>query len=231
LRDARAAVIESRMTNDLFRTGSAPQLSVGFIDGRVPYLTLDGVFADARAVRRAALELNYSVGTAHYPGRVARFPAGDLSLTRFMEKLSALVMAEYLPRLPALPDGRRLSSLRGVDTDFAITDTHPDQLSAAQRQPHTDAVPVFGLVYLNEEPRGGTLFFKPRGEPFANALGTSYPLRSDERFELCGHIEGLFNRLAIYPGFIAHSGEIEGDWIGSDARFSSPRLTQRIMFF
>jgi hypothetical protein len=219
------------MTNDLFETGSSPQLSIGLIDGKVPYLTLDGVFADPHAVREAALALPFSRGTAHYPGRVARFPANDPSLTSFIRKVAGLVTREYLPRLPELPDGRRLSSLLGADTDFAITDTHPEELSSAQREPHMDAVPVFGLVYLNEEPRGGTLFFKPRGEPRTTAHDSAYPSPRDERFELCGHIEGLFNRLAIYPGFISHSGEIEGDWIRNDDRFSSPRLTQRILFF
>jgi len=219
------------MSKDLFATGSAPQVSVGLIDGKVPYLTIDGLFADPRAVRNAALALPYGPATANYPGRLARFPVEDPSLTRFIRKVSGLVTREYLPRLPTLPDGRRLSSLRAADTDFAITDTHPDELSMAQRDPHTDAVPVFGLVYLNEEPRGGTLFFKPRSEPHADAPASAYPSRTDQRFEVCGHIEGLFNRLAIYPGFIFHSGEIEGEWIGSDTRFSAPRLTQRIMFF
>lgn len=219
------------MTKDLFASGSAPQVSFGLIDGQVPYLTVDGVFANPRAVREAALALPYSIGTAHYPGRVARFPAHDASLTSFIQKVVTLVMREYLPRLPRLPDGRQLSSLRGADTDFAITDTHPDQLSAAQRQPHTDAIPVFGLVYLNEEPRGGTLFFKRRPMLQSDADASPYPSRFDERYEVCGHIEGLFNRLAIYPGFIPHSGEIEGEWIGGQARFTSPRLTQRIMFY
>jgi hypothetical protein len=231
LHQADCAANENAMAKDLFATGSAPQVSVGLIDGQVPYLTVDGIFADPHAVREAALELDYSAGIAHYPGRIARFPAADPSLTAFIQKAAALVAREYVPRLPPLPDGRRLSSLRGVDTDFAITDTHPDQLSAAQREPHTDAVPVFGLVYLNEKPRGGTLFFKPRSEPRAEGGGSAYPSASDERFAVCGHIEGLFNRLAIYPGFISHSGEIEGEWIGGDARFNSPRLTQRIMFF
>lgn len=219
------------MTKDLFATGSRPQVSIGLIDHRVPYLTVDGVFTNPHAVREAALALHYSRGTAHYPGRVARFPADDPSLAGFIHKVAGLVTREYLPRLPTLPDGRQLSSLRGADTDFAITDTHPDQLSPAQRHPHTDAVPVFGLVYLNAEPRGGTLFFKPRAEPRPGAHSSAYPSRGDDRFEVCGHIEGLFNRLAIYPGFIFHSGEIEGEWIGSDARLRTPRLTQRIMFY
>jgi hypothetical protein len=231
LHQAACAANEKPMGKDLFATGSAPQVSVGLIDGKVPYLTVDAVFADPHAVRKAALGLDYSAGTAHYPGRIARFPPGDPSLSAFIQKVAGLVSREYVPRLPPLPDGRRLSSLRGADTDFAITDTHPDQLSPAQRQPHTDAVPVFGLVYLNEEPRGGTLFFKPRRERRSSGGGSAYPSASDERFEVCGHIEGLFNRLAIYPGFIFHSGEIDNEWMRSDARLDSPRLTQRIMFF
>jgi hypothetical protein len=218
------------MSGDLFKTGPAAQLSVGLIDERVPYLTIDAVFADPSAVRAAALALPYSRGTAHYPGRVARFPAEDASLTEFLRKLVGIVGREYLPRLAQAGAGRPLSQIRGVDTDFAITDTHPSELSANQRAPHVDPVPVFGLVYLNEEPRGGTLFFRPRAGVAGAASRSGYP-RADEQLEVCGHIEGRFNRLAIYPGFILHSGEIEGEWIESDVRFTTPRVTQRIMFF
>ena len=219
------------MDNDLFATGSAPQVSMDFIDGQVPFLTVDGIFADPSAVRAAALALPYSPAPAHYPGRLARFSAGDASLMAFLQKVAALVTGQYLPRLPTLPGGARLSKLRGADSDFAITDIHPSELRAEQREPHLDAVPVFGLVYLNEEPRGGTLFFKPRESSAARETYEGYPSRVDDRYEVCGHIEGLYNRLAIYPGFVLHSGEIEGEWIGSDTRFRSPRLTQRIMFF
>lgn len=219
------------MEKDLFATGTAAQLSIGYIDGEVPFLTVDGILADPAAVRAAALALPYSPASAHYPGRLARFPAGDPSLTAFLRKVADLVTREYLPRLPAPPGRARLSALRGADSDFAITDTHPSELGAAQREPHIDAVPVFGLLYLNEEPRGGTLFFKPRTGPTQSAAEGGYPSRLHERFEVCGHIEGLYNRLAIYPGFVLHSGEIEGEWIGTEMRFRSPRLTQRIMFF
>lgn len=218
------------MTADLFATGAAPRLSMGLIDEQIPYLAIDGVFADPIAVRSAALALPYSTGAAHYPGRVARFPSGDPSLTEFLRKVVALVTREYLPLLPPLPGGRRLSQVRGADTDFAITDTHPAELSPKQREPHIDAIPIFGLVYLNEEPRGGTLFFKPRGGGSILPEAAGYP-RPNARLEACGHIEGRFNRLTIYPGFILHSGEIEGEWIEGEDRLSAPRLTQRIMFF
>jgi len=218
------------MSEDLFATVAEAKLSGGHIDGRIPYLAIDGIFADPSAVRAAALELPYSLGTAHYPGRVARFPAGDLSLTRFLRQIVGIVTREYLPRLPPARNGKSLSRVRGLDTDFAITDKHPSELSPNQRAPHIDAVPVFGLVYLNDPPRGGTLFFRPHGHAAGADVRSGYP-RSDEQLEVCGHIEGRFNRLAIYHGFVLHSGEIEGDWIENDDRFGYPRLTQRIMFF
>ena len=218
------------MSDDLFATATDARLSGGHIDGRIPYLAIDGIFADPSAVRAAALALPYSSGTAHYPGRIARCPPGDSSMTRFLRQIVGIVTSEYLPHLPSARTGKSLSRVRGVDTDFAITDKHPSELSPNQRAPHIDAVPVFGLVYLNDPPRGGTIFCRPGGHAAGADFRSGYP-RSDERLEVCGHIEGRFNRLAIYPGFVLHSGEIEGDWIESDDRFTSPRLTQRIMFF
>ena len=219
------------MTKDLFAIGAAAQLSDGLIDGQVPYLTIDNIFAQPSDVRAAALALPYSTGTAHYPGRIARFPPGNPSLTEFLKKLVELVTREYLPRLSSAAGGECLTRVRGVDTDFAIIDRHPSELSPIQRAPHTDAVPVFGLIYLNEKPRGGTLFFKPRGQGGVDGANRAGYPRSDKQLEVCGHIDGRFNRLAIYPGFIHHSGEIDGGWIESDERYSSPRLTQRISFF
>src|SRR5688572_25459707 len=158
------------MSEDLFAIATDARLSGGHIDGRIPYLTIDGIFADPSAVRAAALALPYSSGTAHYPGRVARCPPGDASLTRFLRQIVEIVAREYLPHLPPARNGVPLTRVRGVDTDFAITDRHPSELSPHQSAPHIDAVPVFGLVYLNDPPRGGTLFFKPHG----HAAGTDF---------------------------------------------------------
>ncbi len=218
------------MSEDLFATAAKAQVSHGLIDRRILFLTIDGIFADPSAVRSAALAFPYSTGTAHYPGRVARFPDGDSSPTQFLRKVVEIVTMEYLPHLALGRNGQALSRVRGVDTDFAITDKHPSELSPNQRAPHIDAVPVFGLVYLNDPPRGGTLFFRPHGHAAGADFRSGYP-RSDEQLEVCGHIEGRFNRLVIYPGFVLHSGEIEGGWIENDDRFTRARLTQRIMFF
>jgi len=215
---------------DLFATSDSAEANFDVMDGAIPVLLVDNIFRDPAAVRDAALNLPFSPGTAHYPGRVARFPPGDPSLTGFLKKVVSLVQAKYLPHMPILPNGHRLSGFRGLDTDFAITDFHPDQLSSNQRKPHVDAVPVFGLVYLNDPPRGGTMFYRQRKEGELTP-GDGYPTAEGNEVELCYRVEGLFNRLAIYPGFVLHSGEIEGDWIKNEDRFRNPRLTQRIQFF
>jgi len=89
---------------------------------------------------------------------------------------------------------------------------------------------IFGLVYFNHEPRGGTLFFRNVADTPGSAPSPGYLTDSRDGFELAGRIEPAFNRLAIYPGFVPHSGEIAGDWIRSDERFTNPRLTQRLLF-
>ena len=88
------------MSDDLFATSDNPSVTAGPVDGRIPYFAIDGIFRDPLAVREAALALPYSEGTAHYPGRVARFPPGDPSLTGFLRKVVTLVARDYLPRLP-----------------------------------------------------------------------------------------------------------------------------------
>src|SRR5512133_2603459 len=98
------------MSEDLFATGPAAELSMGRIDRDIPYLTIDNIFANPARVREAALALAYAPGTAHYPGRVARFPAGDASLTAFLQKVVGLVASEYVPLLPPMPAGQRLTA-------------------------------------------------------------------------------------------------------------------------
>ena len=216
---------------ELFASSDSAEANFDVIDGAIPVLLVDNIFRDPAAVREAALKLPFSPGTAHYPGRVARFPPGDPSLTGFLKNVLSLVQAKYLPHMPVLPNGARLTSFRGLDTDFAITDFHPDELTSKQRKPHVDAVPIFGLVYLNDPPRGGTMFYRQKNPREELRPSQGYPTAESDQIELSYHIEGLFNRLAIYPGFIPHSGEIEGDWITGEDRFRNPRLTQRIQFF
>lgn len=213
---------------DLFATNDRAQLRGEYLDGGIPILLVDNIYRDPHRVREAALSLPYSAADTHYPGVVASYPADDPSLALFLRKIFSFVTNTYLPRLPRFPDGRQLPEVRTIGSDFAIVNTEPSDLKPFQSRPHLDPFPIFGLVYLNEEDRGGTLFFKRKGEAELPRQ-PAYQTASDDAFEVCGRIAGEFNRLAIYPGFVFHSGEI-GDWINTDGKSNYPRLTQRIMF-
>lgn len=217
-------------SDDLFATSASPQALMDYLGGQIPVLLVDNIFADPRRIRETALGLPYEAAGAHYPGRKARMREGNESLGNFIRKVARLVTQQYLPQLPPFPDGRRPTHIQRVESDFAITDARPSELTREQTRPHIDHVPLFGLVYLNEQDRGGTLFFRPRSKA-APTPRSGYQTDSDEFAEVVGKIEGRFNRLAIYPGFVLHSGEVKGDWIEGDERLSAPRLTQRIMFF
>ena len=216
---------------DLFETPAGLDIQLVAVGGEIPVIQVDEFFNRPDEIRQAALSLPYEAPPYPYPGKLASVPEPNRSLNELKRKLLQLVNEVFLPRVPPISqDGRRVSAFRQVHIDFAIVDVHPDDLSQEQRLPHTDPVPVFGLVYLNREERGGTLFFKQKASSEETAGGHGYVTASNEAFELLGRIEPAYNRLVIYPGFIPHSGEIAGDWITGPARFDSPRLTQRLVF-
>ena len=218
-------------TAPFFALDAGARPSLQRVGGRLPVLIVDGFFKDPAAVRAAALRLPYHPPDYPYPGKLAELPGDERSRALFLGKVLDLVNREYLPRIPQITaNGNPIRQFGRVHTDFAITDVHPDELAETQRKPHTDPVPIFGLVYLNPEDRGGTLFFDPPAAPF-NAGRRGYCSSDDAEFPFIGKIEGTFNRLAIYPGFVLHTGEIAGGWIASDQRFAAPRLTQRFVFF
>jgi hypothetical protein len=216
--------------NDHFQLRPGLSLRFDMIAEGLPVMFVDGVYQRAEEIREAALSLDYQPAPFDYPGRVAPAPLGNRSLNRFLGELLALVNSQYLPRVPIAADGKRIANFSRVHTDFAVVDMHPHHLRPPQRSPHVDPIPIFGLVYLNREERGGTLFFRRTGEPDATAKTYGYQTQSGGGYELCGRIEAAFNRLVIYPGFVHHSAEI-GRWIETEKRITSPRLTQRLMFF
>lgn len=202
------------------------------VGGRIPVLLADDFYADPDAVRGHALELPFAPPPYPYPGALAEIGEASASLNVARDTILALINREYLPRIPPIQGrGQRIMAFNRVMTDFARTDVHPDALSADQRRPHVDPVPIFGLVYLNREERGGTLFFRNTPDPADDAQVKGYVTGDIPGFALIGGIEGRFNRLAVYPGFVPHTGQIEGEWITGDERFREPRLTQRFVFF
>lgn len=219
------------LSKDLFRPSRECRAKFKTIGGKVPVILIDGLYEKPDEVREAALRLDFEPPSYPYPGRLAE-PPPSKSLDAVKSWALHLANREYLTRVPPISaGGRRITGFSRVKTDFAIVDVHPDDLSPPQRLPHIDPVPVFGLVYLNREPRGGTLFFEQVGDPTEKDPGDGYLVESNDDFELQGRICPAFNRLAIYPGFVPHSGDIAGDWIADERRFESPRLTQRFIFF
>lgn len=192
----------------------------------VPALIIDDFFAAPTQLRNAALKLAFREVPGTYPGRQAHVPRGDEELLHFHQKVLKIVCATYMPEisryLPPLCISR-------VKSDFAVVDTHPSQLSDEQRVPHTDPVPIFGLVYLSIPPRGGTVFFE---ELDASDPGPSegYFAEGNAKWTVTGKLDGAFNRCVFYPGSIPHSGEIVGEWIENEERFDAPRLTLRMLF-
>jgi uncharacterized protein DUF6445 len=202
------------------------------VGGRIPVLIADDFYADADAVRGHALSLPFAPPPYPYPGALAEIDEANSSLTVVRNSILGLINREYLSRIPPIQGGGKpITAFARVMTDFARTDVHPNDLSADQRRPHVDPVPIFGLVYLNREERGGTLFFRNTAEPADDDRVKGYVTGDIPGFELIGGIEGRFNRLAVYPGFVPHTGQIEGEWIEGDERFAEPRLTQRFVFF
>lgn len=217
---------------DLFSTSPEARARMTRLAPHLPVILIDDFYADPREVRRRALGLAYAPTTVLYPGRIAEIPAGNESLTRVLAAILEVVNGQYLPRVRVVaPGGQRVERFSRVATDFAIVDLPPDELEPDQRRPHIDPVLLFGLVYLNEEERGGTLFYERKADEPIAAVDGRYPDDSAPGYRLCGRIEGRFNRLAIYPGFVPHSGEIKGDWITGGGRVEAPRLTQRFQFF
>jgi Family of unknown function (DUF6445) len=218
-------------SDGLFALNPRAQATMEVLGGQLPVLLVDDVFSDPAQLRARALELPYAEPGTAYPGKLAQPDLDDHSLQFFLGRVLALANEQYLPRVPPIAaDGQQIVRFQSIHADFAITDRHPDQLEPTQRKPHTDPVPIFGLVYLNPEPRGGTLFFNPVSSASGEPSVGGYYSGADAAFRLVGRIDGSFNRLAIYPGFVPHSGEIEGDWIRTDERFNYPRLTLRLAF-
>jgi len=215
---------------DLFALST--KISASFITAgsSIPVLQIDDVYEHPDAVREMALGLSFSAPSYPYPGKIAVPPPSD-SLDAIGQWALRVANEGYLRRVPPIAkDGQPISAFRQVITDFAIIDVHPDELSPVQRRPHVDPVPVFGLLYLNREERGGTLFFEQVAYAGGDTSEAGYLTSSNDEFELRGQIDAAFNRMVIYPGFIPHSGQIAGDWIEDERRFTSPRLTQRFVF-
>lgn len=168
-----------------FHTRDRLNANFELLGGKIPVLIIDGIYDHPHDVRRDALALDYRTPNYPYPGRIAEIPYKNASLIRFLDNILGLVNSTYLPRIPpieSVDSPGALTAFRSLHTDFAIVDRHPDELIDVQRAPHIDAVPIFGLIYLNEAERGGTLFFE-RADVASRVRDLSVEQQS--RLEVC----------------------------------------------
>ena len=118
---------------------------------------------------------------------------------------------------------------------FSIVTKQPSELQPLQAIPHFDSPdPLYFAVlhYLSHHEGSATAFFRhartgfetmttQRASPFARARDTDFAVYgapegyvrgSTNGFEEIGRIEARFNRLAVYPGNLFHSGILPDDY-------------------
>jgi len=118
---------------------------------------------------------------------------------------------------------------------FSIVTMRPLELGPQQSIPHFDsASPLFFAVlhYLSHHENSATAFFRhvrtgfetltpQRAGPFGKARdkdkevygpATGYVRGSTNGFEEIGRVEARYNRLAVYPGNLFHSGILPDDY-------------------
>ena len=222
---------EARTIGDVFALNPEARPEVVEIAGQ-PIFVVDDFFVAPEAVREAASKLHFIRHGRSYPGRLASVPREDLRFRTFLGTVQALANREYLPHLNARATAEKTDEISIVKGDFAIIDYHPSELNEHQKRPHTDPMPIFGIVYLSAEDLGGTLFFETLGSEADDEPSDlqGYFSESNGRWRLAGKAAGTFNRLVMFPGELPHTGEIKGDWILSEKRLSNPRLTMRLLF-
>lgn len=203
----------------------------------VPVLIIDDFYADPEAVRASALQANYDMSIAQYPGRHATLDPRSPELRAVLETLART----------ATMLGDRAYKAADFISDFSIVTTRPGDLLAIQKHPHIDPTPVLGIVYLTPGSIEGTCFFHN------DMLGTHVVVSAEQQraygewidqyskklappgYNFDDHpvwkkihtIEPVFNRFVLYPGNVFHSIDIRH--IDEHIDMNRVRVTQRFI--
>lgn len=203
--------------------------------GAVPVLYIEDFYADPEAVRGQALQAQFDVTNAIYPGRHHNIETPE---AREVVRALCAIMTQL---------GDQIYDPNDVITDFSIVVTKPQDLITYQKHPHIDPTPVLGIVYLNPVNGAGTSFYRNKMlntavihnaaqqeqlNEFNNTTAKEFPPNG---YDLSGHpcwervyqIEGKFNRLVVYPGNVFHAVDIHK--IPDSFDMETVRLTQRII--
>lgn len=202
----------------------------------VPLLVVDDIFANPEEVRALAFERSFPESQAYYPGR-------HQPLTPSTPGIVELCI--FIARVLSESTGKGISP-NSISTDFSILTTAENSLLENQGQPHIDATPMLGVIYLNTEDFGGTVFFRNREtgsmrvvtpaekehykavtSERAGSRAESYIVDSQGPWEKVTAIEGKLNRLVVWPGNVWHSVEVKV--APERGVLHEKRLTQRII--
>ena len=203
--------------------------------GGVPVLFIDDFYADPDAVRAQALEANYDLSIAQYPGRHAIID--DAALREVTDTLARVASAL----------GDRNYRADDFMSDFSIVTTRPQDLLAAQKHPHIDPTPVLGLVYLTPGSVEGTCFYhndmlgtaviqsEAQRAAYGDFLAEHGKRLAPPGYDFTDHpvwkkfytIEPVFNRFVMYPGNVFHSIDIKR--IDDTIDMARVRVTQRFI--
>lgn len=195
------------------------QLSVG--ESNSPVILIDNAFADFDILMKRAFTVSFQPEAQFYPGVRAQTPP------EYQRWLIDLFNQQLLPRLVGKPSRANL-----ISCNYSVITRRPEALHPLQTVPHVDSTqPLdFAVVhYLNMGGHGGTAFYRHRATGLeriqADTLNTfsqirtaemrestqppSYIVGDTEHYKKIGEIEGVVNRLAVYPQNLLHSGLIK----------------------
>lgn len=191
---------------------------------KTPVVTVDDVTGDVAAV------IDMATALAPFPAADTYYP-GLRCVIRENEPAFAYVAATLEAAAPFIGGAFDADGFDLIEASFSIVTTPPAALSPAQRAPHFDATDARHLAimhYLNVAPGTGTAFYCQRSTGIErvgrddldhfvttaraeSARLAGYTNDSNAAFEQIGMVEGVADRLVIYPGSLLHSGLIPAD--------------------
>lgn len=191
---------------------------------QTPVVVIDDLVEDPDAlVDQAARMAPFpAVEGNFYPGLRRVITAGD-------GMASDYVQAIFRSAAPLIGKIYGAGELELIEASFSLVTTPPEALRARQSRPHVDSYDAgyFAILhYLSRRPSGGTGFYRHVRTGFETLLPdrvaaydagrardekifgapAGYVSGDSEGFTQVARVDARFNRAAIYPGNLLHSG-------------------------
>jgi len=190
----------------------------------VPVVVIDNFWGDTAPILELAAALApFPPATNNYPGVRRVITSGDRVAYAYID--SVLECAA-----PYICQAFAMESFQIGEASFSMITTPPGDLAMPQRAPHFDSLENQYLAVLHYlVPTAGTAFYRHRetgieevtaanlnayvatAKAQAAATPPGYILDTNAYYERIGALEGLRDRLVIYPGRLLHSALITPD--------------------